>query len=141
MFIVEKRFSGYSCCFRQHKATSHCRFLHGYSPLIFLKFAAKTLDERNWVIDFGNFGQIKEYLTETFDHKVIVGAEDYAGNLSVFERMQDSGLCKIIIVPEISCESFAKMIFEEVQRMGLSVPLHSVKFVENENNSATYQAD
>jgi len=26
-----KATKGFSCCFRQFKATSHCRFLHGYS--------------------------------------------------------------------------------------------------------------
>ena len=31
MFISTKVFDGFSCCFRQWKATTtHCQFLHGY---------------------------------------------------------------------------------------------------------------
>src|SRR4051812_22439004 len=68
---------GLSCCFRQWRALhSHCRFLHGYALQVKLTFVAQTLDERNWVVDFGGLKDIKERLTELLDHKTIVARDD-----------------------------------------------------------------
>ena len=53
---------GLSCCFRQWRADSHCNLLHGYSLGFRFVFEADTLDERNWVYDFGDCKWIKEFL-------------------------------------------------------------------------------
>ena len=53
---------GLSCCFRQWRADSHCNKLHGYSLGFRFIFEAVTLDERNWVYDFGDCKWIKKYL-------------------------------------------------------------------------------
>lgn len=44
---------GLSAAFRQWRADSHCKFLHGYSLEFEFEFGAHELDERNWVVDFG----------------------------------------------------------------------------------------
>ena len=44
-----KLFEGFSCCFRQWRATkTHCRFLHGYAVSFKVTFEGE-LDHRNWV--------------------------------------------------------------------------------------------
>jgi 6-pyruvoyltetrahydropterin/6-carboxytetrahydropterin synthase len=67
---------GLSSCFRQHKAQSHCRLLHGYAMSFSFKFGALVLDERNWVVDFGGLKGLKAILEETFDHKTIIAEDD-----------------------------------------------------------------
>jgi 6-pyruvoyltetrahydropterin/6-carboxytetrahydropterin synthase len=53
---------GLSCCFRQWRSThSHCSLLHGYSIGIKLIFESETLDDRNWVMDFGGLKAFKEW--------------------------------------------------------------------------------
>ncbi len=59
---------GLSCAFRQWRADSHCRLIHGYSLGFRFTFEARKLDERNWVYDFGDMGFIKDFLEDNFDH-------------------------------------------------------------------------
>ena len=63
---------GLSCCFRQWRAESHCRLLHGYALSIRLVFEAEELDVRNWVVDFGSLKSLKQMFVDTFDHKLLV---------------------------------------------------------------------
>jgi hypothetical protein len=54
---------GLSCCFRQWRSThSHCSLLHGYSIGVRAKFESETLDDRNWVMDFGGLKAFKAWL-------------------------------------------------------------------------------
>ena len=61
MYRSYKRFIGYSTAFRQWKADSHCKLIHGYSLGFRFVFEAERLDKRNWVYDFGDLGFIKEF--------------------------------------------------------------------------------
>ena len=67
---------GLSAAFRQWRADSHCKFLHGYSLEFEFEFGAHELDERNWVYDFGDCGWIKTFLEQTFDHKLVIDKND-----------------------------------------------------------------
>ena len=57
-----KSSKGFSCCFRQWKADSHCKYLHGYSLEISIQFEALNLDKRNWVVDFGGLKELEKEL-------------------------------------------------------------------------------
>ena len=59
---------GLSCAFRQWRADSHCNLIHGYALGFEITFEAEELDDRNWVIDFGDLGVLKKWLKEMFDH-------------------------------------------------------------------------
>ncbi len=84
---------GFSCCFRQAKAThSHCSLLHGYSLGFRFRFGAQTLDDKNWVWDFGNCKWIKDFLHETFDHTLAVDMSD--PNLNDLRQLEKIGLAK-----------------------------------------------
>ena len=79
---------GLSCCFRQWRAThSHCSTLHGYSIGIKLVFESETLDDRNWVFDFGGLKQFKEWSENMFDHTLVIAADD--PHLDFFIKMAE----------------------------------------------------
>ena len=41
-----------STAFRQWKADSHCKLIHGYRLQCKLWFTAEELDDKNWIYDF-----------------------------------------------------------------------------------------
>lgn len=104
---------GLSACFRQHRAESHCRFLHGY-PLSFkFTFQASELDKSGWVINFGGLKGVKQWLTDTFDHRLIIAFDDPEK-----ERLLTLGLNGLacpIVVPDVGCEAFACLALDFVQ--------------------------
>ena len=136
---------GLSAAFRQWRADSHCRFIHGYALSIHLEFEADELDVRNWVVDFGSLKSFKQQLEDTFDHKTLVAEDDPA--LDEFRYMSDGNLIQMVVVPATGCEAFAKLIYEcaEVwlKDNGYTprVRMHSVTVREHGANSATYTGE
>lgn len=134
---------GLSCCFRQWRATSHCRLLHGYALEVKIEFLAKNLDENNWVVDFGGLKDIKKWLEDTFDHKLLVADDDPYRHM--FLSMQfDEDVCNVTCVPATGCEAFAALIFDYVESwidrvdsgVRTRVVLKSVEVREHGGNSA-----
>lgn len=133
---------GLSACFRQWRAQSHCRLLHGYALSVHLEFEADELDERNWVVDFGSLKSFKQVLQDTFDHKLLVAEDDPEKDLLC--SLSRMGLAEVIVVPATGCEAFARMIYE-VAEIWLKdngytprVRMHRVTVREHGANSATY---
>ena len=136
---------GYSCCFRQWRAShSHCKYLHGYSMGFKLQFECSTLDERNWVMDFGGLKPFKAWLDQTFDHQTIVAQDD--PELETFKQLEKQGLCQLQIVEGVGCEMFAKMAFNKMNELlrdythNKTLKLVSVEAFEHESNSAICHA-
>ena len=136
---------GLSAAFRQWRADSHCRYLHGYALAVKLVFEAPELDVRNWVVDFGSLKSLKGWLEDQFDHKTLVAEDDPA--LSTFRVMEAQGLCQLRVVPAVGCEKFAEMIFGAVEvwladnGYAPRVRLVSVEVREHGANSAIYKGD
>jgi 6-pyruvoyltetrahydropterin/6-carboxytetrahydropterin synthase len=147
-YISTKTFGhqlGLSACFRQWRAESHCRFLHGYALSIRVEFEADELDVRNWVVDFGSLKSFKGWLENTFDHKLLVAEDD--PKLSSLKAFGDMGLAQIVIVPATGCEAFARLIYE-CGRVWLldngyvpRVRMRMVEVSEHGANSAIYRED
>jgi 6-pyruvoyltetrahydropterin/6-carboxytetrahydropterin synthase len=133
---------GLSCCFRQHKAKSHCRLLHGYAISVKLTFTAAKLDEHNWVVDFGSFKGLKALLEATFDHKLLVAQDDPEKNHLL--ALQDLGIAEVVILESVGCEAFAKVIADHCmlwildQKLAPRVWLYAVEVREHGANSAIY---
>lgn len=108
---------GLSCVFRQWDARTDCQLMHGYSLGFRFTFAAETLDRRGWVLDFGEggFGAVRRWLHATFDHTLLVAADDPAREK--FEELARCGLADIRMVPGTSCERLAQHVFAMVQPM------------------------
>lgn len=133
---------GLSACFRQWRAESHCRLLHGYALAVRFEFEADELDVRNWVVDFGSLKSLKGWLEDTFDHTLLVASDD--PKVEYFELLQKKGLARVVYVPATGCEAFAKLIFESAEvwlKANGYTPrckLVSVEVREHGANSAIY---
>lgn len=131
---------GLSCCFRQWRAKSHCRFMHGYSLKVHVEFSATNLDQNNWAVDFGGLKPLKQYLEEKFDHKTLVAWDD--PQISMFREMAIAEMIQISYVDSTGMEAFAKMIFDHVQEHVLPnfphATLNKVSVHEHDGNGAEY---
>tara|TARA_Y100000361_G_scaffold140794_1_gene145239 strand:- start:248 stop:700 length:453 start_codon:yes stop_codon:yes gene_type:complete len=106
---------GFSCTFRQFKATSHCKYLHGYSLEINLEFEANALDERNWVVDFGGLKDLENKFRETFDHKTIIDKNE--PHIEWFKTGQSLGLLDLVILDDgVGCEMFALKVYKITEK-------------------------
>lgn len=148
MFISTKTYGhniGLSCCFRQWRAQSHCRFLHGYALQIRLEFEADELDERNWVVDFGSLKGFKTWLENTFDHKLLVAEDD--PEKDTLCALAGMGTADVVLVDNTGCEAFAEMIFHAAEvwlrdnGYAPRVRMRSVEVSEHGANSAIYTAE
>lgn len=153
MFLVTKTYGhdlGLSACFRQWRAThSHCRFLHGYALSFELIFAADTLDQHNWVIDFGGLKKVKAFLVDHFDHKLAIAADD--PQLDALTELAGLDLADPLVLPFVGCEGFAAFVYGWVDdwmrdnhsdaMLARGLRLVSVEVREHCGNSATYRGD
>lgn len=132
---------GLSACFRQWRAESHCRLLHGYALAFTFVFEADELDHRNWVVDFGGLDRLKSHLRSLFDHKLCIAKDD-----PVFEELrslESKGLAKVTVFERVGCEAFAEVGFKIaahflLQDVGVRVRVVSCEVREHGANSAIY---
>jgi len=133
---------GFSCAFRQWRADSHCRLIHGYALSIHLEFKAETLDERNWVIDFGGLKAVKQRLENLFDHTTVVAKDDPM--LPAFYQLEEEGLVDLRVVDNVGCEAFAELVHKNVSdwlkttKDADRVTLSKVEIKEHGANGAIY---
>lgn len=155
MYIATKIIDGFSTCFRQYKAESHCRFLHGYALKFEIVFEALTLDQKNWVQDFGFLKQssfkmdgkpIKEWFNYMFDHTTIVSR--YDPEYEHFKELNKMGIIQMRELDNVGCEAFAEFVYvildlclshDAAKENKIPVKIRSVKCIENEKNSASYE--
>lgn len=148
MYKSTKRYGheiGLSCCFRQHRADSHCRLLHGYALSFKFTFCTEDddLDVRNWVVDFGGLKSLKAMLEDTFDHTLLVADDD--PKREALLELGKLGLARVVCVPATGCEAAARMVFsctkQWLRDAGYAgrVWLESVEVAEHGANSAIYQ--
>jgi 6-pyruvoyltetrahydropterin/6-carboxytetrahydropterin synthase len=136
---------GLSACFRQWKADSHCRFMHGYALAIRVEFEAEELDEKNFVVDFGGLKTFKKVLEDTFDHKTLVAEDD--PRYTMFKGLHDLGVIEMVEVEATGCEAFAKMVYDYAEiwlthnDYSPRVIVRSVEVREHGANSAIYTGE
>ena len=150
MFQSTKVFDGFSCCFRQWKATTtHCQYLHGYGVSFKVKFEG-DLDHRNWVWDFGGMKRAKtkidgkspkEWMDYMFDHTLVVAEDD--PELEAFKQMDRAGVAQVRVIPATGAEKFAEYIYNKLNdfvktETNNRVRVKQVEFREHGKNSAIY---
>ena len=131
-----------SCAFRQPKAKSHCRFVHGYRLTAKFWFAANELDENNWVVDFGGLKELKNLLQNQFDHTTCISRTD--PKLDEFKRLEQAGVCDLRIMDGVGIEKFAEWCHAAADNfVGVITKLRCrcvrVEVFEHENNSAVFE--
>ena len=139
---------GLSCCFRQWRSThSHCSLLHGYSIGVKIIFECDSLDERNWVMDFGGLKEFKKWLEHMFDHTLLIAEDD--PELELFKNLPPH-VVDLRIVPAVGCERFAEMAYKKMTQLldesdkagtllNKTVCVKSVEVFEHDANSAIYE--
>lgn len=98
-------------------------------------FESETLDDRNWVFDFGGLKAFKEWSEWQFDHTLVVAQDD--PHLEFFKRMANVGdlpgsgtgelpngkphergaICDLRIVPAVGCEKFSELAFHTMNEI------------------------
>ena len=134
---------GLSAAFRQWKADSHCKYMHGYSLEFEFEFGANELNENNWVVDFGGLKELESWLRNNFDHKTLIASDD--PELSTFQELDERGIIDMIIVESTGAEMFAKMAMEYSSNLiklqyGDRCWVESVTVREHGANSASCKA-
>jgi 6-pyruvoyltetrahydropterin/6-carboxytetrahydropterin synthase len=134
---------GLSAVFRQPKADhSHCHLLHGYSLAFTFTFACRELDEKNWVVDFGGLKQLKNWLEDSFDHKVVVDSAD--PKIDILYMLEQQGLAELTVMDGVGAEKFAEHAFNFADNLVFEMTngrcwCVKVEVAEHGSNSAIYE--
>lgn len=138
-FRSTKYFTNLPCAHRLHSHSGHCKYVHGYSRSFKFYFEAHELDAHNFVVDFSSLGELKRWLEDMYDHTLLICADD--PELDFFKQMDERGLCKLRVVPSVTMEGTAELVFayadELIRRMTEGrAYLAKVEVHENDKNSA-----
>jgi len=144
-FQSTKKLGPISVGHRQWRDKGHCAWVHGYGRYIQFTFEGE-LDERQWVMDFGDLRDVKQWLEEQWDHRLLLASDD--PHLGQFKNMHSLGTMSINIMdvdkgwgPGI--EASCKFVYDHVQpiiaqKTNGRVTLTKVEIWEHERNSAVY---
>lgn len=127
--------------YRQWRADSHCKYWHGYALSFKFYFECRTLDARNWAMDYGGLRPLKGLLEDWFDHKTLVAEDD--PELEFHKEAERRGLCRLTIVERTGCEGLADFLIRYVNEQFLPlygererVVCRRVEVRETESNMA-----
>jgi|TARA_R100000081_G_C4756961_1_gene137655 6-pyruvoyltetrahydropterin/6-carboxytetrahydropterin synthase len=144
-FQSTKKLGPISVGHRQWRDDGHCAWVHGYGRYIQFTFEG-DLDERQWVMDFGDLKDIKQWLEEQWDHRVMIASDD--PQLDKLKEMHDLNIMNINVMdvekgwgPGI--EASCKFVYDHVQpiitqKTNGRVKITKVEIWEHERNSAVY---
>lgn len=141
---ITKRFGPYPAAHRQHNHSGHCRLIHGHNWTFEVTFKSAVLDPNGFVVDFGDFKDLKQEFERLFDHTFLVNHDD--PQLAEFGKLHDAGLARVVIVPSGSAEGIAslvhatalKWVYASHERSKRGVFVDSATVFEDDKNSATF---
>ena len=140
MYRSYKEFNGYSTAFRQHKADSHCRFIHGYNLEAKFHFVSDKLDLNNWVVDFGSLKELKKQLQDHFDHKTIISKKD--PHVEKFKELHYLEIIDLVFMEDISIEMFARFCLNKAnENLNDNTTCCKVEVFEHGGNSGIYEIE
>lgn len=130
-----------SCAFRQWRAiNSHCKFVHGYQLKAKFWFSTTTLDDRNWVVDFGSLKDFAQILRKQFDHTLCIAQDDPL--LPSFLQLHSNGGCDLRIMDGVGIEKTAEWCLDAAKKYikykykDRYIHVMRVEVWEHEENSA-----
>ena len=126
-FKSTKRFGPITTGHRQWRDKGHCSYVHGYGRYVRLTFEATELDERGWVMDFGDLAANDPVIPEL---KIL---EEVGGiNLNILPEGYLPGI-------EESCRYLYDKLNPVIQRKTNNrVEITRVEIWETEKNQAEY---
>lgn len=130
-----------SVAFRQWRATSHCKFVHGYRLMAKIWFGCSELDENGWVVDFGSLKPITDMLQGHYDHSLCIAFDDPA--IDDFLALSEKGIVALKCMEGVGIEKFAKHVHVLVDIVIADKTdgrcwVEKVEVFEHEKNSAIY---
>ena len=134
-----------SVAFRQPRANSHCRHVHGYKLYAKLWFGCNELDENNWVVDFGGLKQLKRKLQDKYDHSLCIDLNDPL--LSHFKKLNENDGCRLVVMKKgTGIERITEDVFKISNDFIMAETINRCSVVkvevwENVTNSAIYKED
>lgn len=141
-YLSTKTFAGYPCAHRQPLHQGNCALVHGYSRSFHFTFAAQSRDRCGFVVDFGDLKWLRDFLDYTFDHTLLLVADDPL--LPAFKAIEAAGGCAIRVLPHgVGMEDTAQFVCEWTdkrlrERTNGRCWVVSVEARENEKNSGIY---
>lgn len=118
-FVSTKEYvDAFPVAYRQWRADSHCRHIHGYSFSMKFYFGTNDLDARRWAADYGGLKELKSILQAQFDHTTLVSEDD--PQLEWYKEAEKRGIAKLTILPNLGCEALADMLYKYVN--GVYIP-------------------
>jgi 6-pyruvoyltetrahydropterin/6-carboxytetrahydropterin synthase len=140
MFTCSKTYSDIPFAHRQHKHNGNCSFIHGHNWSFKFTFTCEELDEKGFVVDFGDLKFIRQWLNDNLDHAYVYNANDSKTTQLLQEYPE---LFKGYAVESCSAEGLAKHVYESVlpilhEHHGERVKLISVEVMEDSKNAARY---
>ena len=118
--------------------------MHGYGRYVRLTFEATALDERGWVMDFGDLRDVKKWLEDEWDHKLLIAYDDPL--LGEFISLEQKGGCNLNVMPSEygpGIEDSCKYVYDNINPMiqektNGRVWIEKVRVYEHENNWSEY---
>jgi 6-pyruvoyltetrahydropterin/6-carboxytetrahydropterin synthase len=145
-FYSTKRFGPISVGHRQWKDNGHCAWIHGYGRTVQFTFGCNELDDKTWVVDFGGLKQVKQWIEEQWDHRLLLASND--PHLDKIMALQDYNIVNVNVM-DVSkghspgIEGSCKFLYDNINPMILQMSdnrcwIESVEIWEHENNTAKY---
>lgn len=140
-----------SCAFRQPNAafnrpgagenSKRCSFVHGYKLQAKFWFECQSLDDKNWVVDFGGLGDLKKELQNQFDHTLTIDKQDPL--LPLFEELHKQGGCDLRVMDGVGIEKVSEWCFNTANNYIKHTTegrcwVSKVEVWEHDKNSAIY---
>lgn len=143
MTTCTKRYIDIPFAHRQPAHDGHCRHIHGHNWAFEFEFAAREKDQCGFVVDFGKLKELRDWLDEKFDHRLVLNIDDPLAQ--TLAAAQASTGAKVMLVPDCSCEGLAETVLCEadaiVQRITSGrATVKRVTVFEDSRNSATATA-
>jgi 6-pyruvoyl-tetrahydropterin synthase len=140
---ITKTYDNLKAAHRQWRHKGHCSFVHGENWRIDITLGAESLDDQNFVYDFGALRPLRARLEYYFDHTVLIDNDD--PQRAYFEEMHEKKLADIRFVPSAGAEGLAKFIFELAdsyirENTQERVFCTKVDVYEDSRNKASYEA-
>lgn len=139
-----KTYSDIPFAHRQHTHDGHCAYVHGHNWSIRVTFAATTLDENGFVIDFGKLKFLKAWIEANLDHAILVREDDPHLEFFQANSLESEGprVFKLFVVKDCSSEGLARFLLKEWGGMVASmtdgrVTVTHVDVIEDSKNYAT----
>lgn len=150
MYTITKKYKDFPAAHRQHRHDGHCAHVHGHNWSFEFTFASDHLDENGFVMDFGKMRFIKDWLTEMFDHTLLINENDPEARFFLDHHIGGGKrLWDVRIIPNGSAEDLAQYVWMNISDITQDVwneegyegpcpELISVTVYEDDKNCATF---